>query len=488
MEKSKKKTNRGSNVPPLRSQAQEVWNKTLKLLSQKAVFIPVALVLVIAIVAIALVTQNSSTEADSKTTQQSSPEGNQGNQQNPSGKPGQSPTPTSTKSPSPQSSSSASSGTQAQVYEDNWLEFEQSLSTCQLQETQNITGAGAKGFPSRRSIPSTGNIKIAIIPVDFSNAVGSGDPQAMFRDDVNQIVSWGAYFSRGKMSYEVDLSATSWIRAPRGADWYTCTSCGKGSTVDKQPQQAGIQELVTAADPYYDFSDVDYLYFVVPLQAEQQFGTAPIGGGTFNSNEGSFSAQAYGEMGGSYGMQTDRTKIWDHAVHEILHPQGFIGHGPSNGSGYYISTDQWGPSKAVTSWEAFLNGWFDTNEVLCLRKDSLNKEIYISLDSIDNFGAGKESIMIRLSSDELIVIERRGPGPFTTVCTSCFRPNESGFTAYRVNVNAAQYRNDSDPNGDSRNFWSYLGTQGKPVITNFVEYSGVKITRISETQVKISVS
>lgn len=485
MAQSRKNNNSETKVFSLLSQAQEVWNKTLKLLSQKAVFIPVAVVLVIAIVAVALVTQNISTEADSKTTQNSSSEGNQDNQQNPSGKPGQSPSPTSKKLPSPKSSSSASA---AQVYEDNWLEFEQSLSTCQLQETQNITGAGAKGFPARRSIPSTGNIKIAIIPVDFSNAVGSGDPQAMFRDDVNQIVSWGAYFSRGKMSYEVDLSATSWIRAPRGADWYTCTSCGKGSTVDKQPQQAGIQELVTAADPYYDFSDVDYLYFVVPLEAEQQFGTAPIGGGTFNSNEGSFSAQAYGEMGASYGIQTDRTRIWDHAVHEILHPQGFIGHGPSNGSGYYISTDQWGPSKAVTSWEAFLNGWFDTNEILCLRKESLSKEIYISLDSIDNFGAGKESIMIRLSSDELIVIERRGPGPFTTVCTSCFRPNESGFTAYRVNVNAAQYRNDSDPNGDSRNFWSYLGTQGKPVITNFVEYSGVKITRVSETQVKISVS
>lgn len=488
MEKSRKKIKSETDASPLRSKVQEFWNKTLKAMSQKAAFIPVAVVLVIAVVAVAFGAQNGPTKADSKTSQELSSEGNQGNQQNPSGKPDGSPSRTSIKSPNPHSSGAAGTGAQTQVFEDNWLEFEQSLSTCQLQETQNMTGAGAKGFPARRSIPSTGNIKIAIIPVDFSNAVGSGDPEAMFRDDVDQIVSWGSYFSRGRMNYEVDLSATSWIRAPRGADWYTCTSCGKGSTSDKQPQQAGIQELVTAADPYYDFSGVDYLYFVVPIEAEQQFGTAPIGGGTFNSNEGSFTAQAYGEMGGSYGLQMDRTKIWDHAVHEILHPQGFIGHGPSNGSGYYISTDQWGPSKAVTSWEAFLNGWFDSNEVLCLKKELLNQDVYISLDSIDNFGPGKESIMVRLSAEELIVIERRGPGPFTTVCTNCFRPNESGFTAYRVNVNAAQYRDDSDPNGDSKNFWSYLGVQGKPVITNFVEYSGVKITKVSETQVKISVS
>lgn len=486
MEKSRKKTKLETNASSVRSKVLGLWKKSTTLFSQKVVFIPVSVVLVIAIVAVALVSQNSSTGANSMASKNSSSEGDQGTKQNSSGKPSQSPT--ANKSPSPKASSSGGIGAQAQVFEDNWIQFEQSLSTCQLQETRNISGAGSKGFPARRSIPSTGNIKIAIIPVDFSNAVGSGDPQAMFRDDVNEIVRWGAYFSRGKMSYQVDLSATSWIRAPRGADWYTCTSCGKGSTVDKQPQQAGIQELVTAADPYYDFSDVDYLYFVVPLEAEQQFGTAPIGGGTFTSNEGSFSALAYGEMGGSYGVQTDRTKIWDHAVHEILHPQGFIGHGPSNGSGYYISTDQWGPSKAVTSWEAFLNGWFDSNEILCLRKETLDQEIYISLDSIDNFGPGKESVMVRLSSDELIIIERRAPGPFSTVCSGCYRPNESGFTAYRVNVNAAQFRDDSDPNGDSKNFWSYLGVQGKPVITNFVEYSGVKITRISDSQVKISVS
>ena len=374
------------------------------------------------------------------------------------------------------------------VYADNWLGFEQPLSTCQLQETQNITGAGAKGFPARQSIPSTGNIKIAVIPVDFSNAVGSGDPQALFRDDVNQMVSWAQYFSRGKLSYEVDLSATSWVRAPKGADWYTCTACGKGSSVDKQPREVAIQELITAADPIYDFTGVDYVYFVLPEEAELQYGTAPIGGGNFNSNEGQFFALAYGEMGAGTGYRGDRTRIWDHVVHEILHPQGFIGHGPSNGSGYYISSDNWGASKAVTSWEAFLNGWFDSNEVLCLNKDSLNKEVFISLDTIDNFGAGKESAMIRLNAQEILIVERRGPGPFTTLCSTCYRPTESGFTAYKVNVNAAHYRDDSDPNGDSKNFWSYLGPQGKPIITSYVEYSGVRVTRISDTQVKISVS
>jgi hypothetical protein len=453
-----------------------VWRNLVKITNRNVFASTFALLVALVVTGVGVSAQNSSNNLDSTNLSRNSSESKKQTQPTISSSPKASASPKSSTTPSSQP-----------IYEDNWRGLEQPLSACQLQETQNITGAGAKGFPARQSIPSTGNIKIAVIPVDFSNAVGSGDPQALFRDDVNQMVSWAQYFSREKLRYEVDLSATSWIRAPKGADWYTCTACGKGSSVDKQPSQVAIQELITAADPIYDFTGVDYVYFVLPEEAERQFGTATIGGGNFNSNEGQFFALAYGEMGAGTGYRADRTRIWDHVVHEILHAQGFISHGPSNGSGYYITTDNWGASKAVTSWEALLNGWFDSNEVLCLNKDSLSQDVFISLDSIDNFGAGKESVMVRLSSQELLIVERRGPGPFTTLCGNCYRPTESGFTAYKVNVNAAYYRDDSDPNGDSKNFWSYLGPQGKAITTTYVEYSGVRVTKVTDVQVKISI-
>jgi deoxyribodipyrimidine photolyase-like uncharacterized protein len=37
-------------------------------------------------------------------------------------------------------------------------------------------------------------------------------------------------------------------------------------------------------------------------------------------------------------------------------------------------------------------------------------------------------------------------------------------------------------------YFKAKSTQGKPTITSYVEYSGVRVTRISDTQVKISVS
>ena len=371
---------------------------------------------------------------------------------------------------------------------ENWLSKAQPLETCKLQETRNITGAGAKGFPARQAVPATGNVKIAIIPVDFFDAVETSDPQALFSDDVQKIKAWGSYFSRGKMTYEVELGAKTWVRAPKGGEWYTCMECYKGAKEQKQPQDIGIQELVTAADPSYNFAGVKIIYFVLPYEAEQKFGTAVYG---YNRNlmtdEGPITATVYGEMGGGF-FKSDRSSIWEHAIHEFLHFQGFIGHGPENGSSYYVSTNQWGEYKAVTAWEAFLNGWFGEDEILCLDKASLTGETTIEMSSIDEFGPRKEAVMIRLDAEQLLVVELRTRGPFNESCKNCRETMEPGFTAYRLNVNAAQFRDDMDPNSDLKNWWSYIREQGRPLIRTSVEYGGVKVTKVSDKVIKLSLN
>lgn len=54
-----------------------------------------------------------------------------------------------------------------------------------------------------------------------------------------------------------------------------------------------------------------------------------------------------------------------------------------------------------------MNGWFDEGEILCLDKESLEQELFITLDLIDTFGDSKESVVARPDAEELIVIERR---------------------------------------------------------------------------------
>lgn len=89
-------------------------------------------------------------------------------------------------------------------------------------------------------------------------------------------------------------------------------------------------------------------------------------------------------------------------------------------------------------WEQFLVGWVDQDDVACITKESISGNQAITLNATDNPGVGAEAVMIRLSSEELIVIEYRDVGVFSTW--------ETGLTAHRLNVNAAAYRCDScDP-------------------------------------------
>lgn len=371
---------------------------------------------------------------------------------------------------------------------DNWESLSQPLETCKLQETRNFFGGGSKGFPVKRWNSALGTVKIAVIPVDFANAPGEGSPEELYADDIEKMIEWAEYFSQGKLTYEIEFNAPKWIRAPKGAEWYTCNQC-KGNKKELQTKEQAAQEMVATADDLYDFTGVEMVYFVFPLKAETQFGTSAYG---FNvpmtTDEGPITASVYGEMGGVVGAQSDRSVIWDHAIHELLHFQGFVGHGPSNWTGHYITVDQWGPSKAVTSWEGFLNEWFDEEQILCLDSKSIEGEVFVTLDAITNFGPKHESVMVRLNNEEIIVVERHEEGPFSTMCTECYSPVSEGFVAYRVNVNSAHYRDDGDTNSDAKNFWSFLGSRTAPTIKDPVDFKGVQISLAGKNQVKISLT
>ena len=395
-------------------------------------------------------------------------------------KPKPTPTPTSTPTPTP-----TQTPTPIPTIADNFSQFATDISACKLNETRNLTG-GSKGFPLRSTLSSLGKMKIAIIPVDFANATGSGNPGEMYADDLVLVKEWADYFGRGKMQYDVQLVSQDWIRAPRGAEWYVCVECQKGAKSEKQSQAAGVQEIINLVDGKYDFSGVQFIYFVFPYEAEASFGTSLIlRGTTFTTKAGSQIISTYGELAGSV-MRADRTKIWDHLIHEVLHYQGLIGHGPINGSDLNIMTNQWGASKVVTSWESFIAGWFGKNEVVCIDKNSISDSIYITMSPIDNYGPEPQSVMIKLSEEEILIIEKRSSGKYSNFTESRQYRNLNSFTAYIVNVNKENYRNDMDPNSEEKNFWRYIRQNDNIAITSGVAYQGLTISPQSNNQIKIT--
>jgi hypothetical protein len=382
-------------------------------------------------------------------------------------------------------------------FEDNYKATLASLEQCRLRETQNISGAGPKGFPIRSiaGLPQTGELKIAIIPVDFANAPGPGVPGDTYAKDLTEIVEWGKFFTRSKLNYKPELVSKTWVRAPKNAEWYVCLYCQKGAKSELQPMGTALQEIISLVDPKYDFTGVKFVYFVFPLKAERDFGTSLYFHRVdIQTAEGNQTIAAYGEMGGFSKPNNpndpafSRVKIWDHLIHELLHFQGFVGHGVINGSDLNIMTNQWGASSAVTSWEGFLAGWYDEADINCIDKSKLTNSVYVTMSSIDQMGDKPISTMIRLSDEELIVIEKRQNGKYSNFKQSPWFPNMNNFTAYSVNVNKAQYRNDADRDSESKNFWQSIRENGKVPIVKSVSYKGVTIEVVGENQVKITSS
>ena len=403
------------------------------------------------------------------------------------------PTPVSSISPTPTPVSSISPTPTPTPFQDNYRSFESNLETCRLKETKNITGAGAKGFPIRSKVPHLGEVKIAIIPVDFSNAPGIGNPGKMFDDDIRTLKEWSNFFSRAKMTYKAELVSKEWIRAPKGAEWYVCDFCQKGATTSQQPMEVALQELIDLADRNYDFTGTDFVYFAFPLKAESQFGTSLyFHRVNIRTNEGEQTVSVYGEMGGSSpGYSADRSEIWQHIAHEILHFQGFIGHGPYAGQG--IMSDEFGPSQAVTSWEAFLADWFSEEEIICIEQKNILQPIYVSLSTLDSMGDSHLSLMLKINEEELLIVERRGDGKYSDFSRAdnwqgIFK-NLKNFTAYVVNVNEVYERFDwRDLDSLKPNFWKYIRENKQIKLTTGINYKKITLKIIREDQLEITVA
>ena len=376
------------------------------------------------------------------------------------------------------------------TFSDNYQAVASDIDQCRLREMRNVTGAGAKGFPMRGTLSAVGELQIAIIPVDFANAPGVGNPAALLAKDIPEITAWGDFFSRGKMKYRPSLASATWLRAPKGAEWYVCTECQKGAVESKQPMAVGLQELIDIADPGYDFSEADFVYFLFPYEAESKFGTSMyFHSTTINTAEGAQQVSVYGERGGSSQPEANLSPVWAHLLHEALHFQGWIGHGPYNETS--IMTYDGGASKAVTSWEAFMAGWFDAQEIVCLEPASLSEPVNITMSPLDLMENKPLSVMVRLSDEEILVIERRSSGKYSDIARATNYGGQlkdlNHFTAYRVNVNDPYVRVDGRDFADiGLNFWSYVLENGQLRITRSISYEGVTIKVVGSHQVSLS--
>jgi M6 family metalloprotease-like protein len=278
------------------------------------------------------------------------------------------------------------------------------------------------GFPRTESpyrLPDA-ELKVAVIPVDFSNYKDDVDPLTIFEpaaammDEFYQIYTRGAvtfdwYFHDQWVTIDEPIEKFTQSEGMAAAQW----SQANVSVVDKFWEYA-----IAAADPVVDFTDVDMVYFVMPRDqdAAQEFNLWPPHSGSYSTEEGDIQR---GFVPGSYQFRPDKS-LWAFWIHETLHyfrlpdlywhDQNSIKRSeftlPGAIQGFDIMSNQDGVSKALSTWLMWLADWLEDSEVVCLDGSSaLDGSVEISAVQFDD--SKPKSAMIRMSDKEAIVIESR---------------------------------------------------------------------------------
>lgn len=257
-------------------------------------------------------------------------------------------------------------------------------------------------------LPNRGTVKIAVLPIDFSDVPGNVDPVQQFAQDRHELDAWIRHFSGGRMSYDWVLPS-DWIRASKPSSGYQFLNpfyAGKpppGTPGGPFRESADItRDLLSDVGPDVDLTGVQVLLFLYPedvseiwdLMTQAMYLDTPQLRGLVVSN-------ATGSW--LYGY---RMPLWSWLAHELLHHHGWAGHAPYDASPLDIMTHQAGQAFTISTWGRMVLDWQDSAEISCV--DAAKPfDHEVTLSPIDRDEAGTKAVMVRLSESEALVIESR---------------------------------------------------------------------------------
>jgi hypothetical protein len=353
--------------------------------------------------------------------------------------------------------------------------------------------------------PLQGEIKIAFIPIDFTDAQGVTDPFINSNATFTKMKDWYTYFSNGKVTLQAQQSHQWFHSSRKSADIQNLHPSGPANTTQSFAD-ALAQEWIDITGSNYDFSGVTAIFFDFPSTVkgigegtQGRYGTEGLGV-VFNTRQGKISS--FYNTTGDYWFRDDggataaqkQAHQWSYYIHEMLHSTGLALHAPGNGFPISLATQQTGTPQGFSGildvWELFLLGWLPDNQIVCASKSELSSGSVI-LTPIDERSTGLKAAIIALSSTKALVIQSRRPIDWSNELPS----QASGLNVYVVDTTQDNDRT-HESTGDTGNQpeytkWAYLqlpdgsegGTSARRNFTDYfiqngqsVTYDGVKIS------------
>jgi hypothetical protein len=291
--------------------------------------------------------------------------------------------------------------------------------------------------------PSPTRIRVAVVPIDFPDVPGTGNPRDLVVSDVQRADDWLAHFSNGKVSYDWSIG-NSWIRATKPSSDYVWIQPGgvnpnplpgAKASATREPNDI-VQDHMIEAQGAFDFRGVGAVLFVYPTEVVN------IWPGITGVMRGTTSQGPYYVHAASAAAWLYRTKepLWSWLIHEHLHPFGLAGHSP-DGSPLDILGDQGGRALTLSSWDSIIMDWQTPEQIYCTTRETLTRS-EVALSPLDRFEKGTKAVIVRLSDREVLVIESRRRDHWSSGSSknTGLPPGFYGLTVTRVDTSIDVWR------------------------------------------------
>ena len=295
-----------------------------------------------------------------------------------------------------------------------------STDVCKLQNSaSNVdrsgrnAGAGMVGFPltetNKNGMNLTGNNEVLIVPLDFSDFRGEGDPSKQIAYDTKWLKDWYRYFSNGKTNFNV-TSFDRWIHMSGPRDSYPTDAKSSINANANQMQGNQAQAFINEISKEIDLRKFSTVYIFYP-EGEYTLNDLIVRNHLFKFKEGEKTLNLFSWGAALEAMETPK---WSYYIHETLHDFNIIGHAPGNGWPLGIMTSQSGIGLAINPWEQFLFDWLPSDQIYCDVASSL-KTATVSLTPVEREDKQTKMAVIKLSPTRAIIVESHGIDKWSTL-------------------------------------------------------------------------
>jgi len=258
--------------------------------------------------------------------------------------------------------------------------------------------------------PTVGDLRIAMLFVDFPDSPADIPPQGIYNTHVPRVLDWYRTVSYGRLRIAVE-PFPRWIRLPRTLEEY-----------QRERFEGAIQAALAAADPEFDFSSFNALYVIasMPSLASTIIDDVPlrVDGTAIHS----WAWLATGSL----------ERLPAVLIHETGHvlglPDLYDERKPLSQHVWDVMTAA--KTGGMFAWHRWKLGWLEDDQITCLTRRGT---IETTLTPIEDPG-GRKVLISRVGKAAFVVEARRVTAEDASLC-------RAGVLFYRVDFSAGAPEN-----------------------------------------------